>query len=160
MPDDGRMDALEQQRGSTALRTAIVVRPAEDSCEVFSGDGPGVVSYSTAFKPRAQGLTPGHLLAVTDGAEGSQVVWRWYDAVVLELPGEQVRLWEPAHGEVLANPRDAQRRYQPGSRAYLSAGLPGAEGWLAGPVAPAGHAAVELDEVAAFYTRHDLWSLG
>jgi hypothetical protein len=44
------------------------------------------------------------------------------------------------------------------SRAYLSAGLPGAEWWVAGPVvAEADEALVELDEVASRYTERGLW---
>jgi len=86
------------------------------------------------------------------------VVWRWYDAVVLEEEAGLVRLWEPAHGEVVAHPRGAQQHRQPGSRAYLSAGLPGADWWVAGTaVAKAEDADVELDEVERFCTEHGLW---
>jgi len=85
------------------------------------------------------------------------VVWRWYDAVVVGEEAGLVRLWEPAHGEVEAHPRRAEHRL-PGSRAYLSAGLPGADWWVAGPaVAEAKDADVELDEVARFCTQHGLW---
>jgi hypothetical protein len=96
-----------------------------------------------------------------DGAEA--VVWRWYDAVVVGAEtglGEEtglVRLWEPAHGEVVARPRRTGRHWQPGTRAYLSAGLPGADWWVAGPaVATAEDADVELDEVGRFCTEHGL----
>ena len=71
---------------------------------------------------------------------------------------ELVRLWEPAHGEVVAQPRRRGQHRQPGTRAYLSAGLPGAEWWVAGPaVARAEDADVELDEVERFYTERSLW---
>ena len=84
--------------------------------------------------------------AAADGAEA--VVWRWYDAVVLGEEAGLVRLWEPAHGEVVAHPRHAGLHRQPGTRAYLSAGLPGADWWVAGAaVAVAEDADVELDEV-------------
>jgi hypothetical protein len=43
-----------------------------------------------------------------------------------------IRLWEPSHGEVVAQPRPARQSLQPGTRAYLSAGLPGADWWVAG----------------------------
>ena len=43
-----------------------------------------------------------------------------------------IRLWEPSHGEVLARPRPGHQSPQPGTRAYLSAGLPGAGWWVAG----------------------------
>jgi hypothetical protein len=86
------------------------------------------------------------------------VVWRWYDAVVLGEEAGLVRLWEPAHGEVVAHPRRAQQNRQPGTRAYLSAGLPGADWWVAGAVAAkAEDADVELDEVGRFCTEHGLW---
>jgi hypothetical protein len=106
-------------------------------------------------------VSPGHLVAVAaaDGAAdgAAAVVWRWYDAVVLGEEAGLVRLWEPAHGEVVAHSRRAQRR-QPGTRAYLSAGLPGADWWVAGAaVAKAEDADVELDEVARFCAEHGLW---
>ena len=81
------------------------------------------------------------------------VVWRWYDAVVLGSDTESVRLWEPAHGEVAAQRRRPQQQYGPGTRAYLSAGLPGAEWWVAGKaVDQAEDAEVELDEVERAFT--------
>jgi hypothetical protein len=87
------------------------------------------------------------------------VVWRWYDAVVLSSNALSARLWEPAHGEVAAQPRRPQQQYGPGSRAYLSAGLPGADWWLAGrAVDRAEDAEVELDEVERLYTEHDMWN--
>ncbi|MDQ6947316.1 MAG: hypothetical protein M3256_13865, partial [Actinomycetota bacterium] len=104
-------------------------------------------------------LMPGHLVAVVDGADaGPVIIWRWYDAVVLEQSGDHVRLWEPGHGEVLAQARDPQGRYSPGTRAYASAGLPGADWWVEGAVGPVDNAVVAVDQVAAFYTEHDLWS--
>ena len=43
--------------------------------------------------------------------------------------------------------------------ALLSAGLPGAEWWVAGrAVDQAEDAEVELDEVERLYTEHDMWS--
>ena len=104
-------------------------------------------------------MSPGHLVAVAGAADGAQVVvWRWYDAVVLGEEAGLVRLWEPAHGEVVARSRRAGQHRQPGTRAYLSAGLPGADWWVAGAaVAKAEEADVELDEVERFCTEHDLW---
>jgi len=59
---------------------------------------------------------------------------------------------------VLAQPRDPKLIYRPGSRAYLSAGLPGAEWWVAGPaVDSAEDADVELNEVQQFFTSAGLW---
>lgn len=69
----------------------------------------------------------------------------WYDAVVLG---------EPAHREVVAQPRRVEQQRQPGTRAYLAAGLPGAEWWVAGAVMARGEDAdVELDEVERFLQR-------
>lgn len=104
-------------------------------------------------------MSPGHLVAVATAPDGTEVViWRWYDAVVLGEEAGLIQLWEPAHGEVVAQPRQARQR-MPGTRAYLSAGLPGADWWVAGAVAAnAEDAEVELDEVERFYTERDLWS--
>ena len=152
------MSGSEHERPAIALGCATVLRAGEDACQVFGEDQLAVVKYSAAFKPRAGGVSPGQLVAIASTMEGSRVVvWRWFDAVVLGEAAGQVCLWEPAHGEVLAKPRDPQRRYRSGSRAYLSAGLPGADWWVAGPAHPAGSADVELDEVRQFYRRHDLW---
>jgi hypothetical protein len=105
-------------------------------------------------------VSPGHLVAVAAAADGAEaVVWRWYDAVILGEEDGLVRLWEPAHGEVLAQARSAQGSPPPGTRAYLSAGLPGADWWVAGlAVASADDADVELDEVERLYTERDLWN--
>ncbi|GAA2534483.1 hypothetical protein [Pilimelia columellifera] len=106
-------------------------------------------------------VSPGHLVAVATNPYGtSVVVWRWFDAVVLGTEEDgSVRLWEPAHGEVVATPRASHRPQEPGSRAYASAGLPGANWWVAGEATgQQKDAEVELNEVAALYTTNDLWS--
>ncbi len=142
------------------LRLAIVLSTSEDACTVFAQDEQAVVPYAALFPgPRTERVAPGNLVAIAVMPDGSDVViWRWYDAVVLGEADGQVRLWEPAHGEVLAQARDPRRAHRPGSRAYLSAGLAGADWWVAGAtVARAEAAAVELDEVQRFLTRHDLW---
>ena len=118
------------------------------------------VSYAPQFPtPRTERVSPGHLVAVAEVPGGSgAVVWRWYDAVVLGDEEGRVRLWEPAHGEVVASCRRPQQRYDAGTRAYLSAGLPGADWWVAGrAVDRAEEADVELDEVQRLYTEHGLW---
>jgi hypothetical protein len=72
--------------------------------------------------------------------------------------GPVITLWEPLHWTVAARPRDPQYVHRPGSRAYLSAGLPGAEWWVAGPAVDRAESAdVELDEVRDFFTSHALW---
>lgn len=145
------------------LRLAIVLATTEERCTVAAAGEQLEVGYAAPFpRPRADRVSPGSLVAVAGAPDGSRrVLWRWYDAVVLGRGGEGdegVRLWEPGHGVVVARPRDPRRVYPPGSRAYLSAGLPGAEWWVAGPaVDDAGRADVELDEVRAFFTAHDLW---
>jgi hypothetical protein len=146
---------------SARLRRGIVLRVQEDACEIVSAGQPESVRFATHFPtPRTQRVSPGHLVAVAAVRNGSDVViWRWYDAVVLAEEDGLIRMWEPAHGEVLAQPRRPQQPRRPGTRAYLSAGLPGADWWLAGAVAASAEdAEVELDEVARFFDDHDLWN--
>ena len=137
-----------------------MLRSEEDVCEVLAEGKTVAVRYAPQFPaPRRERVLPGHLVAVAEvpGVSGV-VVWRWYDAVVLGSDAGSVRLWEPAHGEVAARRRRAQPHYGPGTRAYLSAGLPGAEWWVAGKaVDRAEDAEVELDEVERLYTGHDMW---
>lgn len=139
-------------------RAGVVLRPGDVECEVSFGSQTAAVRYSGPFGPRAQSLTPGHLVAMTVAPDADALIlWRWYDAVVLEQSAQDVRLWEPGHGEVLAQQRDPLSRYPVGTRAYASAGLPGAQWWVEGPVAAVEDVDVDLDEVLAFYTAHDLW---
>ncbi len=143
------------------LRCGIVLRSEEeDACQILAGGKTVSVRYAPQFPaPRRERVLPGHLVAVAaaPGVSGV-VVWRWYDAVVLDSDPDSVRLWEPAHGEVTARRCLPQQRYGPGSRAYLSAGLPGADWWVAGSaVDKAEDAEVELDEVERLYTEHGLW---
>ena len=143
------------------LRCGIVLRAEEDACRVVLAGGQVVsVGYASQFPaPRRERVSPGHLVALAEIPGAAVVVWRWYDAVVLGSDAGSVRLWEPAHGEVAAQRRRPQQRYDPGTRAYLSAGLPGAEWWVAGKAADrAEDAEVELDEVERFYTEHDMWN--
>jgi hypothetical protein len=92
---------------------------------------------------------------MTTAANGTEtLVWRWYDALVLADEEDAVRLWEPAHGEILARPRPEYRPGLRGTRAYLSAGLPGADWWVAGSApATAQDADTELGEVEDLYTE-------
>jgi len=141
------------------LRRAIVLGTTEQACTVVADGQRAVMPYATVFPgPRTERVAPGHLVAIAATAEaGETVVWRWYDAVVLDSGDTSISLWEPAHGSVLATPRDPRRVYRPGSRAYLSAGLPGAEWWVAGPaVDRADDADVEIDEVEQFLISHGL----
>lgn len=143
------------------LQCCTVLRVREDECEVLSGGRLRTVRYAPMFpSPRIERVQPGNLVATTTATDGIEtVLWRWYDAVVLGDEEDAVRLWEPAHGEVLAQPRTTYLPKQPGTRAYLSAGLPGAEWWVAGPAAAtAQDADVELGEVEKLYTEHGLWA--
>ena len=64
----------------------------------------------------------------------------------------------PPYGEVVAQPRASYVQQDPGSRAYASAGLPGAEWWVTGSAGGASDSAdVELDDVAALDAENDLW---
>jgi len=142
------------------LRCGIVLRAGEDACQVLAGGQVASVRYASQFPaPRRERVSPGHLVAIAEvpGRSGA-VVWRWYDAVVLGGEAGSVRLWEPAHGEVVAQRRRPQQRYHPGTRAYLSAGLPGTDWWVAGrAVDQAEDAEVELDEVERLYTEQNMW---
>ena len=145
---------------SPRLRCGIVLRVQEDACRVLAEGQVVSVRYASQFPaPRKERVSPGHLVAVAEVPGTSDaVVWRWYDAVVLGNEAGAVRLWEPAHGEVVAQPRNPRERHEPGTRAYLSAGLPGAEWWVAGrAVDQAEDADVELNEVERLYTDHGMW---
>lgn len=145
---------------STQLRRGIVLRVREDACEILTDGRVRSVRYASRFpSPRTERVSPGHLVAVATAPDGTDaVLWRWYDAVVLGEQDNVIKLWEPAHGEVSAQQGPAYVPSQPGTRAYLSAGLPGAEWWVAGPAAAAAeNADVELDEVERLYTKHNLW---
>lgn len=144
---------------SRTARAAVVLRPGEHRCEVSFGEETALVGYSAPFGTRATSLTPGHLVAVAEGPAATYLlIWRWYDAVVVEQTADQVRLWEPNHGEVLAQSRDARYVYPVGTRAYASAGLPGADWWVEGQAGAVGDAEVAMDQVHEFYTAHGLWS--
>jgi hypothetical protein len=144
------------------LRARRVLRVEEHACEVWSNGDVSSVRFAPMFpSPRVERVSPGHLVAVATGPYDAEVVvWRWYDAVVLghDVDGS-VRLWEPAHGEVTAQARASYEMQDPGSRAYASAGLPGAEWWVACSAGGAPSTAdVELDDVEALYAENGLWS--
>lgn len=153
-------DSTGHDQTARRLHRGVVLRVREDECEVLRGGRLRTVRYAAMFpSPRTERVLPGNLVATTTAPGGTEIVlWRWYDAVVLGDEEGGIRLWEPAHGEVLAQPRAAYLPGQPGTRAYLSAGLPGADWWVAGPLAAeAQDADVELGEVEKLYTEHGLW---
>jgi hypothetical protein len=139
-----------------------VLRVSEHACEVWSDGEVNPAGFAPTFpSPRAERVSPGHLVAIVTGPGGhGVVVWRWYDAVVLGAEDNgSVRLWEPAHGEIIAQARAWYHKQDPGSRAYASAGLPGADWWVAGSACDAPqNAQVELHAGDALYTENDLWS--
>jgi hypothetical protein len=142
---------------ATVLRPGIALAATEEVCTVYAGGERTDVAFSPAFPtPRAERVLPGHLVAIADTGGAEVVVWRWFDAVVLEqLDGGRLRLWEPGHGEVVGQARNPRHSLAPGSRAYLSAGLEGAQWWVAGPVVELAEAAdVELAEVQRFLSQH------
>lgn len=146
---------------SPQLRCGIVLGVQEAVCHVLTAGQIVAIRYAPQFPaPRMKRVSPGHLVAVADMPGGSTaVVWRWYDAVVLGNEAESARLWEPAHGEVVAHSRQPHKRHDLGTRAYLSSGLPGAEWWVAGAVVVHPEDAdVELSEVERLYTEHGLWN--
>ncbi|RZS79984.1 hypothetical protein EV189_3463 [Motilibacter rhizosphaerae] len=137
------------------LELGTVLAVDEEVCRLVDGGRIRDVPWAAAFpRPRAERVAPGNLVATA----GGRVVWRWYDAVVTGAEGGFVELWEPGHGRVLARPRAVPAV---GTRAYLSAGLPGAEWWVAGPVVPSAQDAdVELAEVERFVVVHGIVEVG
>jgi hypothetical protein len=119
-------DSTSSDHRARRLHCGVVLRVREDECEVIRGGRLRTVRYAPMFpSPRTERVQPGNLVAVTSASDGIEtVLWRWYDAVVLGDEENSIRLWEPAHGEVLAQPRAAYLHRQPGSRAYLSAWQP------------------------------------
>lgn len=139
-----------------------MLRVTEETCEGWSGTQVVQLSFAPHFPtPRTERVAPGHLVAAATAPTGAGVVvWRWFDAVVIgpDGPGRS-RLWEPGHGEILAQQRDPALALVPGSRVYASSGLPGADWWVAGPVATdPGAAGVELAAVRALCTENGLWA--
>lgn len=159
-----RMSILQQDVNLAPhhLWTSRVLRIQEDHCEVWSAPEPRPIRFAPMFpSPRVERVSPGHLVAIASSPDGAEVVvWRWYDAVLLgSEPDGSLRLWEPAHGEVTARPRASYEPRDPGSRVYASAGLPGAEWWVAASADSAADVVrVDLDDVDRLYTDNDLWS--
>jgi hypothetical protein len=154
------MSARRDDVYSPELRCAIVLRVEEHVSEAWIEGQVASVTYAPQFpSPRIERVSPGHLVAIAKAAGRKDVVvWRWYDALVLGEEAGTVRLWEPAHGEVVAQPRQRHQQWDPGSRSYLSAGLPGADWWVAGPVVVQPEKSqVELNEVRHLYTENGLW---
>lgn len=142
---------------SESLTSGVVLLPGPDDCEVLHAGRVLRAGYGRAFVPRASSLSPGHLVALQPRQDGTLVLWRWFDAVVIDVEGEQARVWEPLHGEVVARLRQPGTLPPVGGRAWVSAGLPGAEWWLESATGTPPTAEVELGDVACFYDKHGLW---
>lgn len=148
----------------TTISTAVVLRVRDGSCDVAGPGGDHPARFAPQFPtPHRERVSPGHLVALATGDDGLAVVlWRWFDAVLVGSgPDGRVTLWEPAHGEVTAAVRPGVAAWSPGSRVYASAGLPGADWWVAAPVPASPRSedvAVDVDEVSALYEAHALWS--
>lgn len=144
-----------------ALRLARVLDVAEDRCGVWTGEQVVDAAFAPTFPtPRTERVSPGHLVALASRGDSREVViWRWYDAVVLSAADDgEARLWEPAHGVVVAQRRPGAELVDPGARAYASAGLPGADWWVVGAAHGVPRAGdIDLAEVEALYTDNDLW---
>ena len=153
---------MDSAKGTApTLRAAVVLRVAETWCQVRLGEQVKRARFAPQFpSPRTQRVSPGHLVAIAEAPDhGEVVLWRWYDAVVIGHDvNRTVLIWEPAHGEVVASVRPHCPRLLPGSRAFASAGLPGAPWWVTDAVSASPEAAtVELAEVAALYSANELW---
>jgi hypothetical protein len=77
---------------------------------VWAGAEGSSVQFAGTFPTsRVEQVSPGHLVAIATGPTDSEAVaLRCYDAVRLGLEGiGSVRLWEPTHGEVIAQPRES-----------------------------------------------------
>lgn len=112
-------DFTEHDPADRVIRCAVVIRVREDECEVLREGRLITAQFASMFPaPRTERVQPGNLVAMTATSDGTEtVLWRWYDGVVLEDGPEAIRLWEPAHGEVLAQARPAYIPRGPGTRA-------------------------------------------
>lgn len=144
---------------------AIALTVTEDDAEVHDGAASRRVRFAPPVPaPRTERVRPGHLVAVARLGDEAAILWRWFDAVVLDCSADAVRLWEPAHGLITAQLRDAHSLPAPGRRVHVSAGLPGADWWALAPrsadprdVDPQS-LQTDLDAVRQLYTEHGLWS--
>jgi hypothetical protein len=144
------------------LQTAVVLSVTENMCRVWSARGAEDVDFASFFpSERTKRVSPGHLVAIASrpNVDAGLIVWRWFDAVVIsDLDDRRVHIWEPAHGAVVAELRPEASPAFPGSRMWASSGLPGAEWWVANPVAERPETAgVDLDELSAFLIENELW---
>ena len=129
----------------------------EAACDVLRDRRIHTVRFAPMFpSPRTERVRPGNLVVMTAASDGTEsVLWRWYDAVVLDDEAEAIRLWEPAHGEVLAR---ARRAYLYRSQAPVCTCPPGSlapTGGSAPTTAEARDADVELGEVESCSPRTD-----
>jgi hypothetical protein len=76
-----------------SLRLAVVVSADEEACTIVEHNQRTTVPYAPFSPDRAPGGGPGHLVALAATPSGGEVVvWRWFDAAVVEEVGGRVRL--------------------------------------------------------------------
>ena len=142
------------------IHCGIVLRTDEDACQVVTEGAVTSVRYAPRFPvPRRERVLPGHLVAIAERDGTAVVVWRWYNAVVLDSDPE---LRPPLGASARRSHRQAT--LPAGAIRSRDSRLP-----VGGParrrLVVAGqavdrpeHAGVELGEVDRLYTEHDLWN--
>ena len=152
--------APDRQRAAPQLHVAIVLSAAEDECTVYAGDATRVVSYAEPFpRPREGRVAPGNLVAIAGVAGAELIVWRWFDAVVVDQAGQVVTLWEPNHGDGRGSAeRSAVTSTDPVAAPMRRPACPARTGgWPAPRSTVRRRPAVDLHEVSDFFTSHGLW---
>lgn len=109
------------------LILAMVVEHAADRCRVRVLGEPEIreAGYTEPFRPRADSLGPGCLVAIDVSAEPPLIAWRWFPATVLAVEADHLRLDEPFHGVVEATPVVPPPAL--GETVYVTTGL--SDGW-------------------------------
>lgn len=129
-----------------------VVEATADHCLVrLPGEPePRTAGYTEPFRPRADSIGPGCLVALDMAVEPPLVAWRWFPATVLTVEADRVRVDEPFHGVVEAAPVDPAPTV--GETVYATTGL--SDGWRidAGAYDPERATAV-LPQIEELYMR-------
>ncbi len=143
------------------LRCAVVLKVEEHVCEARAEGAVFRARFAPQFpSPRTERVSPGHLVAVARAPdERDVVVWRWYDAVVLgEEVAKSVRLWEPAHGEVVARPRQSDQQMSPGRAPICLANCRARNGGSLAPRWPSRGSRCRTRRGDRLYTDNALWA--
>ncbi len=131
------MSNSSNDQPSTPLRLAIVLRVHEGTCDIASDDGPVTVRYVAQFpSPRTEPVSLGHLVIVAEAPDGTAVVvWRRYDAVALGEQNDPIKMWGTRPRRGVGPAKIHLHCTGAGHARPPVAGLPGADWWVAGPVA-------------------------